>query len=97
MRQTACDRCTQGVMDAGHLRWPGNDHLYGRCTCDCHQMETSANPAALAEGRRPEQHALQNENPGERWDRADCITLRCVAAIHQRIVPGPRPDALSSV
>lgn len=35
-QQVACDRCTQGVMDAdqpGHL---GNDHLYARCDCDCH-------------------------------------------------------------
>jgi hypothetical protein len=36
-RQIACDRCTQGVMDADQPGWPGNDHLYGRCTCDCHQ------------------------------------------------------------
>jgi hypothetical protein len=59
-------------------------------------QETAASPKALTTGRRREQHALQNENTGERWDRADCITLRCVAAIHQRIIGGPHPDALSS-
>jgi hypothetical protein len=35
----ACDRCTQGVMDADQPGFPGNDHLYGRCTCDCHQAD----------------------------------------------------------
>jgi hypothetical protein len=45
----ACDRCTQGVMDAdrrladGKLA-PGNDHLYGRCRCACHGMH-------IADGR----------------------------------------------
>jgi hypothetical protein len=34
----ACDRCTQGVMDADQPGQPGNDHLYGRCTCDCHEV-----------------------------------------------------------
>jgi protein gp37 len=28
--QKACDRCTQGVMDSE------NDHLHGRCRCECH-------------------------------------------------------------
>lgn len=28
--QVACDRCTQGVMDAT------NHHLHGRCRCPCH-------------------------------------------------------------
>jgi hypothetical protein len=28
----ACDRCTQGVMDST------NDHLYGRCQCECHDV-----------------------------------------------------------
>ena len=32
----ACNRCTQGVMDADRPGFPGNDHLYGRCTCPCH-------------------------------------------------------------
>lgn len=32
LRQTACDRCTQGVMDYG------NDHLHGRCRCSCHAI-----------------------------------------------------------
>ncbi len=27
----ACDRCTQGVMDAT------NDHLLGLCDCECHK------------------------------------------------------------
>jgi hypothetical protein len=31
--QRACDRCTQGVMDADWPGHPGNDHLYGRCRC----------------------------------------------------------------
>ena len=34
--QQACDRCTQGVMDADRPGRPGNDHLYGRCRCGCH-------------------------------------------------------------
>ena len=29
-QQIACDRCTQGVMDAG------NPHLFGACRCACH-------------------------------------------------------------
>ena len=29
--QTACDRCTLGVMDAN------NPHLCGACDCECHQ------------------------------------------------------------
>lgn len=28
--QTACDRCTQGVMDQD------NPHLHGLCKCPCH-------------------------------------------------------------
>jgi hypothetical protein len=28
--QTACDRCTQGVMDCT------NPHLLGVCRCECH-------------------------------------------------------------
>lgn len=28
--QKACDRCTQGVMDAD------NPHLHGLCRCPCH-------------------------------------------------------------
>lgn len=35
--QRACDRCTQGVMDAAGPNSPGNDHLYRRCRCSCHQ------------------------------------------------------------
>jgi hypothetical protein len=31
--QTACDRCTQGVMDST------NPHLYGTCGCACHESE----------------------------------------------------------
>jgi hypothetical protein len=34
--QHACDRCTQGVMDADRPGRPGNDHLYGWCACPCH-------------------------------------------------------------
>ena len=34
--QRACDKCTQGVMDADRPGRPGNDHLYGRCRCRCH-------------------------------------------------------------
>jgi hypothetical protein len=36
--QTACDRCSQGVMDAG------NDHLHGRCKCSCHSGEARPTP-----------------------------------------------------
>jgi hypothetical protein len=35
--QAACDRCTQGVMDADQPGRPGNDHLSGRCPCPGHQ------------------------------------------------------------
>jgi hypothetical protein len=40
----ACHRWTQGVID-GDRRLsdgtvaPGNDHLYGRCPCDCHMTK----------------------------------------------------------
>jgi len=34
-RQVACDRCSQGVMDAT------NDHAHGRCRCDCHDKSES--------------------------------------------------------
>jgi hypothetical protein len=37
--QRACDRCSQGVMDADGPNGPGNDHLYGRCRCSCHSGE----------------------------------------------------------
>jgi hypothetical protein len=37
--QIACDKCSQGSMDADGPSGPGNDHLYGRCKCDCHQTE----------------------------------------------------------
>jgi hypothetical protein len=30
--QTACDRCTLGVMDAD------NPHLHGLCECECHPL-----------------------------------------------------------
>lgn len=30
--QRACDRCTQGVMDAD------NPHLWGLCKCPCHEV-----------------------------------------------------------
>lgn len=30
----ACDRCTQGVMDVT------NDHLWGRCRCECHGRQS---------------------------------------------------------
>ena len=35
--QRACDRCTQGVVDADGPSGPGNDHLHGRCSCRCHR------------------------------------------------------------
>jgi hypothetical protein len=35
--QKACDQCSQGVMDADSATGPGNDHLYGRCSCECHR------------------------------------------------------------
>lgn len=35
----ACDRCTQGVMDAT------NDHLLGRCRCECHSLSRPASDA----------------------------------------------------
>jgi len=51
--QRACDRCTQGVMDADGPNGPGNDHLYGRCACSCHapleQWERAHQAAGLAE------------------------------------------------
>jgi hypothetical protein len=34
--QRACDRCTQGVMDAG------NPHLLGGCSCPCHSAASSS-------------------------------------------------------
>ncbi len=37
--QRACDRCTQGVMDADGPNGYGNDHLYGRCRCACHEVK----------------------------------------------------------
>jgi hypothetical protein len=42
--QRACDRCSQGVMDADRPDGrPGNDHLYGRCRCECHEREQEWN------------------------------------------------------
>jgi hypothetical protein len=40
--QRACDRCTQGVMDADRPGHPGNEHLYGRCRCRCHTAAGSS-------------------------------------------------------
>ena len=43
IQRGACDRCTQGVMDAdrrladGKVA-PGDDHLFGRCSCACHAV-----------------------------------------------------------
>lgn len=34
--QLACDRCTQGVMDAT------NPHLHGTCPCPCHDSRVRA-------------------------------------------------------
>lgn len=44
IQREACDRCTQGVMDAdrvigGRLVRCGNPHLYGRCPCACHNAQ----------------------------------------------------------
>lgn len=36
--QKACEGCSQGVMDADGPAGPGNDHLYGRCTHECHRV-----------------------------------------------------------
>ncbi|MGH9185510.1 MAG: hypothetical protein ACRD0U_06825 [Acidimicrobiales bacterium] len=42
LQPSACDGCTQGVMDLdrhdadGQLIAWGNDHIYGRCPCPCH-------------------------------------------------------------
>lgn len=32
----ACDRCSQGVMDAG------NSHTWGGCDCQCHAARTAS-------------------------------------------------------
>lgn len=32
--QTACDHCTQGVMDST------NPHMWGACNCRCHRERT---------------------------------------------------------
>ena len=50
----ACDRCTQGVMDAYNI------HANGRCECDCHypavrgrEQSALVRALALAERREP--------------------------------------------
>lgn len=45
-RFDACNRCTQGVLDADRILpngavIPGNDHLYGRCRCSCHDVTST--------------------------------------------------------
>lgn len=43
VQRPSCDRCEQGTMDAdrydtnGRLVSAGNDHVYGRCGCPCHE------------------------------------------------------------
>jgi hypothetical protein len=43
--QRACDRCTQGVMDAN------NPHLWGACLCPCHSAASSRAPQIHGEPR----------------------------------------------
>jgi hypothetical protein len=40
----ACDRCTQGVMDAT------NPHLLGTCPCSCHDLTERPRCAACVRG-----------------------------------------------
>lgn len=57
--QTACDRCTFGVMDAG------NPHLHGLCECACHATEQSDWPDDdHAEGLR---RRCSNPHCGGTW------------------------------
>ncbi len=35
----ACDRCSQGVMDAE------NPHVWGECDCECHDPSEQVEPA----------------------------------------------------
>jgi hypothetical protein len=60
----ACDRCSQGVMDAT------NDHLRGLCPCACHGVRCDGGNT----DRAAEQPSPWNVEPAEDRDRAAHVT-----------------------